>query len=217
MKSLRYTLALLPCLAVTLLAPSAHANTISGVAYCNLSSADAANTPAPGQTHSSTACAAFTSSSINFNAPANTIGSFINSGSVLGSVSYLNGFTASSNLDFSLFTFTGTAYFASGQTYSATHDDGTVMMVGTTTVISSPGPTAPITSTFVFSNPSGNYAFQYDYTEQQGGSTYITNATVNPVPEPTSMALCGTGILALAGFARKRFATGSPNAALTSV
>ena len=217
MKSLRYTLALLPCLAVTLLAPSAHATTISGVAYCSISNADASNTPAPGQTHSGTECATFTSSAINFNNNgANTIGSFINSGSLLSSVSYLNGYTASSNLDFSLFTFTGTAYFTQGQTYSATHDDGTVMMVGTTTVISSPSPTAPITTTFVFSNPSGNYDFQYDYTEQQGGSTYSTNATVSPVPEPASMALCGTGILALAGFARRRF-VGSAETTLTTV
>lgn len=202
---LRRSLALLPCLAIALLAPSAYANTISGTAYCSISSADASNTPAPGQTHTGTACATFTSSDINFsNSTGNTIGGFITSGNLISSVSYLNGYTAASSLDQSLFLFTGTGYFTIGQTYTATHDDGTVMMVGTTTVISSPGLTSPLTSSFVWANPSGNYSFQYDYTENQGGSTYVTNATVSPVPEPTSLALCGTGVLALAGLYRRR-------------
>ena len=205
MKSLRYTLALLPCLAASFLAPTARATTISGVAYCNTSAADASNTPAPGQVHTGTACATFTSASINFNNyGANTLGSFITSDADATSISYLNGYTALSNLDYSFFTFSGLAYFTQGQTYSATHDDGTVMMVGNATVINSPAPTAPITSTFVFSNPTGNYNFQYDYTEQLGGSTYATNATASPVPEPESLALCGTGALFVIGLARKR-------------
>ena len=203
MNRLRPTLILLASIAACFHAPAARANTITGIAFCNTNAADANSTPAPGASHSGTECADFTSSTINFNNNgANTIGSFLNSGNLVGSVTYLNGFTSASTLDASLFIFTGSAYFAQGQTYGAVHDDGTVMEVGNTIVVNSPGQTSPITSTFVFANASGNYSFQYDYTEAYGGSTYATNATVSPVPEPRSLVLMSTGCLCLFGFVR---------------
>lgn len=199
MRSLeRLSSILLACAATMLFVPSAQANTISGVAYCNLSSSDANNTPAPGATHSGTQCAIFTSTDINFNANSgNTLGSFLTSGNLAGAVTYVNGFTATSNLDLSLFVFTGTAYFVQGQTYSATHDDGTVMTVGSTTVINAPGATSPVTTSFTFADTTGNYAFQYDYTEAYGGSTYSSNATASPAPEPGTFVLLFTGCMFL--------------------
>ena len=196
---------------MSLLTPSARANTIGGVVYCNLTDGDAAYTPAPGAAHSGTQCAAFTATDISFSGNnANTVGGFLSSGNVLGPVTYLNGFTDASSLDLSLFLFTGTAFFTQGQTYSATHDDGTVMMVGDNTVIDYPWRTGVLTNSFTFSDASGNYTFQYDYTEEFGGHTYTTDATVSPVPEPASLALCGTGVLFLVGLARRRFAAGKP-------
>ena len=152
------------CIALALAsAASAHANTITGVVYCNLSSADASNTPAPGAASSGTECATFQTSAINFvnnNTSTNTIGAFLNSnGTILGNVSYMNGFTAASNLDYSLFQFLGTAYFVNGQQYAATHDDGTVMNVNGVTVINAPAPTSARTDTFTFAGTSGRYGF----------------------------------------------------------
>lgn len=214
MKLPRRLLNLVPSIAfASLLAPSAQANTITGVAYCNTSVADGNSTPAPGAVHSGTQCATFTASSINFTAGSNTLGSFLTSGNLIGNVNYLNGYNSASNLDLSLFLFTGTAYFVQGQTYSATHDDGTVMSVGNSIVINSPGQTSPITSSFVFSGATGNYTFQYDYTEAYGGSTYTSNATASPVPEPQSLVLMSTGCVLLFGFVRLRSASNSPHTA----
>lgn len=192
---------LLPCLCVVF-APAAYANTISGVAFCNISSADAANTPAPGAGSSGTECATFTASSLNFisngSSATNNLGSFLNSGgAITGPVYYLNGFDATSSLDYSFFEFTGSAWFTQGQTYDVWHDDGTIMNVGGTTVVDAPAVTPPIDSSFVFSSVSGNYAFDYTYTENLGGSEYTTNADTDPTPEPTSLLLFGTGAAGL--------------------
>ena len=188
---------LLPCL-IALCAPAAHANTISGVAYCNISAADAASTPVPGATHSGTECATFTASTLVFysngSSSTNNLGGFRNAdGAIVGPINYLNGYTASSTLDDSFFEFTGIASFNQGETYNVYHDDGTVMTVNGVTVLNAPAPTSLTNTPFVFNGPSGNYNFDYTYTEQGGTSAYGTDADASPTPEPTSLILLGTG------------------------
>ena len=200
--------ALLPVLALVLSGSiAAHANTISGTIYCGVSTTDASNTPAPGSTVSGSVCATFQTGTISFSSAstANTIGGFLSSNSsTAGTVVYVNGYTSASNLDFSVFQFTGTGYFVSGQTYSATHDDGTVMNVNGVTVINAPAPTSARVDSFTFAGTTGNYGYQYDYSEVQGASTYVTNAANSPVPEPSSLMLMGTGVLGAAGAVRRR-------------
>ena len=191
----------LPCLSV-IFASAALANTISGVAYCNISSTDAANTPAPGTGSSGTECATFTASSLNFfsngSYDTNNLGNFLNSGGVIvGPINYLNGFGATSTLDYSFFEFTGTAWFDQGQTYNTAHDDGTIMNIDGRTVVNAPAVTPEINTPFVFNAFSGNYAFDYTYTENVGGSAYSTDADASPTPEPTSLLLFGTGAVCL--------------------
>ena len=207
MHLLRFAPALLLCPLFGAVHP-ARANTINGMVFCNVSTTDANNTPAPGAAISGTECATFQSTTISFtngNGAGNTIGSFLNSTqAIIGSVTYLNGFGSGSNLDFSVLSFTGSAYFVNGQTYSATHDDGTVLTVNGVTVINSPGATAQRTDTFVFSGPTNNYNFAYNYSEAQGASIYATNATVSPVSEPSSLVILGTGLISGLGIFHHR-------------
>ena len=150
---------LVPCLSAALLVPAAHANTISGVAFCGISATDAGNTPAPGAAHSGTECATFTASSLVFysngSSSTNNLGSFLNyDGTIVGPINYLNGYTASSTLDDSFFEFTGIASFNQGETYNAYHDDGTVMTVNGATVVNAPAPTSLVDTQFVFNAPA---------------------------------------------------------------
>ena len=208
MRFLRFAFAI-PCLVLlTLSAVSAHANTINGSAYCQLTDP---NTPAPGSPNTGTLCATFQASSINFvsdgNGGRNSLGWFLDMGSTIpGSITYLNGFDAGSSLDMTLFAFTGQAFFTNGAQYSVTHDDGTVMQVNGVTVLNLPQPTSPVTDSFIYTGPTGVYDFAYNYTEDTGGSTYQTNATDSPVPEPSSLALLGTGVIGAVGLVRRRLA-----------
>ncbi len=200
-------LSLLPFLAALTFTSTARANPINGVVYCNISSADASNTPAPGVTPSGTECATFAANELVFysngSSATNNLGSFLNyHHAIAGDVNYLNGYTADSNLDFSFFQFTGSAYFENGMTYHVAHDDGVVLNVDGVTVVNAPQPTSPVDTPFVFNGSTGFYDFTYDYTEQQGGSLFYTDAT--EAPEPASLALLGTGALAMIGLASYR-------------
>lgn len=212
-------LLLLPCLvAPSLLTPAAHADgiTISGVAYCNITDDDAQNTPAPGASVSGTECATFNANQLIFYSDGsgsnNTLGYFLTSqGSVVGDVTYLNGFSADSSLDNSFFQFSGTGYFVSGQTYNAYHDDGTVLNIGGSTVLNSPGVTSPVDTTFVYNATTGNFDYVYNYTEHTGGSVFATDADAPPIPEPMSLLLCGTGFLLLFSLRGRRNGGNAPH------
>ena len=188
----------------------------SGVAFCNVSTAVAGLTPtvstlAAGEA-TGTECATFSASSIDFSAETSlgyNLGGFLNGLGAASGITYLNGFSASSALNNSLFDFTGAANFTTGQSFSVTHDDGTNMYVNGNLVLGAPNPTAPVSTPFTYSGPSGNFNFEFIYTECCGGDAdYITSlvpVTTGTVPEPETLAMVGSGLLGLCEVVRRRY------------
>ncbi len=199
--------------AVLVVAGTASATAYSGVAYCD-ESAVSSNTPTlatlPAAIPGGTECATFTFSAINFSgdAPgAYNLGGFLNSNGTASGITYLNGFTGSSNLDDTLWVFTGSANFTTGQVFNVAHDDGTNMYVNGVNVLSAPGPTAPVVSTFTYTAASGNFGFQFIYTECCAGTADYKTTLVPPVvgtPEPGTLVLLFSGMLGVVGTIRRR-------------
>jgi hypothetical protein len=105
----------------------------------------------------------------NSNAAANgyTLGGFLTtSGATILTVkSGVDPSTA--NLNNTVFEFTGTVTVTSGQTsFTVNHDDGLQLQIGGTLVVDQPGPTPPVTQTFIYSGQqSGNLPFDLVYGE----------------------------------------------------
>jgi hypothetical protein len=145
--------------------------------------------------------------SINFESGgAYTIGEFLASG---GATITTGASEAGNTLDNTIFNITGTVSVNTGDTFTAGHDDGLTFIIGGDTVISAPGPTSFTPSTGTYTGPSGDFPFEIVYGECCGppGDLEISGlALVSSTPEPSSVVLMSSLLLALGFMMRKRFA-----------
>jgi hypothetical protein len=107
----------------------------------------------------------------------------------------------------SLFLFTGTLHLTSSLLVNIFHDDGFILTLNGSTFFTAPDATSPENNSFTI--PSGDYNVGLYYAEVDGAPAVLTtnlplSNTPLPTPEPSSIALLGTGLLAAAGVVRRR-------------
>lgn len=189
-----------------LLVATASASTVIGSIWENdvtgASDATPANVPTttPDVTFSTTTPINFASGGLY------TIGEFLASGS--GSTVLTGSSQLGNTLDNTIFNFVGTVSVTTGQTFTAGHDDGLTLVIGGITVINVPGATAFSTTTETYTGPSGTFAFQLVYGECCGAPADLSiSLPLQSAPEPSSVFLVGTGLLALSAYAKRKLST----------
>jgi hypothetical protein len=203
--------------ALVAIAPFAHAdNIISGTVWVN--QAPFVNLTTPLAPPVGAAAATFDVNGINFNSSNTgtgyTVEGFLTSGgnTVTNFVNLNPGLhptLPSDSLNNTIYEFSGTTFLAVGN-YSVTHDDGVYLFLDGSNVNVLPSdsgfPTSADTETFHIGT-AGNYSFMFEYTEINGAPGVLTApfaAVPAQTPEPSSIVLFGSGLLAAAGAIRRR-------------
>jgi len=100
--------------------------------------------------------------------------------------------------------FTGSAYMQNGTQYNFVRDDVFRLVVGGSVFSLQASPVAPTPSSAIWTGASGVYDYEMLYGEWNGVPAVLTSDNFQPVPEPASMLLFGSGLAGLAGMVRRR-------------
>lgn len=170
--------------------------------------------PGPGATE----IASFLANGINFNVndlnlSTYNLGGFLNSGGTVSNITYMNGASASSSVDNTLFEFFGYAGFVNGTTYQLAHDDGVELYVNGLNVLNAPTATGG-TGSYLYNGPTGGYWFDFVYGNCCGGtaafstnlvpSAAATGTYVSPEPSTALLPLAGLALFAVGWIRRRR-------------
>lgn len=146
-------------------------------------------------------------SPINFNAPGATVGTWLGSGSAFNIVENTAGILTSlmdNGTTGTILEFVGNVSVTNGQLFTVTHDDGLTLIIGGLDLGFNPAPTAPTTSTAMYTGPTGTFGFQLVYAECCGGDAVLqVDLPLTNVPEPGTLPLVGIGLAGL-GFVARR-------------
>lgn len=201
------------CMAVllTAAAPLAQADVITATVYTNIPNPGNAGDPA--NSGPALPSANFTVGPLGIDFQSQVTGytpaAFLNNPTFSNQV---NGFNPNSTADNIEVVISGTLFLNAGNnSFEVAHDDGVVLTVsGIGTVVNQPGPTGEVTTPFNVFNPgaAGTFNFLLNYAECCGAPAdlifEVNNAPITSTPEPSSIALLGTGLFAAAGIARRR-------------
>ncbi len=102
-----------------------------------------------------------------------TVGQWLSSGGAFNVVENTPGALSSSVNTGTLVAFGGVVSVTNGETFTVTHDDGLTLIIGSTNLGFSAGPTAPITSTATYTGPTGIFGFQLVYGELSGAPAVL--------------------------------------------
>jgi PEP-CTERM motif len=156
--------------------------------------------------------ASFVSPAINFNSSVTgyTPALFLNNPTFTNP---LNSFNPNASFNNTEVVLTGSIFLNSGNnSFVVGHDDGVVLTItGIGTVVNAPGPTGFTNTPFNVNNPgaAGSFPFTLDYAECCGPPAVLLfqingNTIGGSVPEPSSLVLIATGLVAGALALRRR-------------
>ena len=198
--------------AAVILSVSAHAATISGNVWYGLAGGGVGGVqnPPPASTPSATFTVTGSANTL-FNFQANSGGSnyfatpfLTSSGDTLN---YLTG--GNGSLNNTEFQFTGTASLTAGTTYIFYSDDGMELFLTGNGLNNFQEISSPIGFSSFTVATTGLYNFNLLYAEVAGAPADLVNTSGNftvvaPTPEPSSIVMLGSGLLAGAGMIRRR-------------